>query len=260
MQEFVADQSSGGQAEGGENTAQAQPQITSLDSLSEFEFQGQKLTPDQLQEVFQGYKTLSEKQKAIASEDRFWSNLDTDLESVVQDPQLADKFKSIYPEKFHRILDRALKQAHPQLQNTQSQLPKEVLSKLSKVDSLEAMIHSQAVEAANAKLDAMLPKLYEKYPLANNDQVLAKAEAMLSQGYKLNDAAWERLVKESHEGVDKVASGYYKKQLQAQVEKGQAGRDAGPGGAVPGKAPARPRTFAEAEAAVRAHLKGQGLS
>lgn len=259
MQEFVADQSSGGQAEGGENTAQAQPQITSLDSLSEFEFQGQKLTPDQLQEVFHGHKAYGEMAKKSQAMERYWANLDTDIESVLADPSLAEKFKSVYPEQFHRILERVLGGTQKQAQQSQA-LPKEVLSRLSKVDSLEAMIHQQAVESANAKLDAMLPKLYEKYPLANNDQVLAKAEAMLSQGYKLNDAAWERLVKESHEGVDKVASGYYKKQLQTQMEKGQAGRDAGPGGAAPGKAPARPRTFAEAEAAVRAHLKGQGLS
>lgn len=260
MNDFVPDQSSStGQAEGA--SAEAQPAITSLDSLSEFEFQGQRLTPDRLQEVMQGYKTLSERQKSVASEDRFWANLDTDIETVLADPSQAERFKSIYPEKFHRVLDRALARTQGQTQNTQGQLPKEVLQRLNEVDSLKQLVHQQAVESANAKLDALLPKLYEKYPLANEDQVLARAEAFLSQGGKLTDSTWERLAKESHEGISKKADAFYKKQLEAQVNKGQAGKDAGPGGAVPGKAPPRgPKTFDEAREAMMAHIKAQGLS
>ncbi len=256
MNDFANDPPSTGQAEA--QSEQAQPQITSLDSLSEFEFQGEKLTPDRLQEVFQGYKTLSEKQKTYAAEERYWSNLDTDIENVIADPSLVERFKAVYPEKFHRILDRALGGTRQQSQNTQGQLPREYLAKLSKVDQLEQSLHQMAVESANAKLDAILPPLYDKYPLANEDQVLAKAEAMLSQGMQLTKPAWERLVKESHEYVSKKADAHYKKQLQTQLDKGQSGRDAGPGGAAPGKAPVKARTFDEAREAMTAHLKGQG--
>lgn len=251
MDQIVNDLPQAGEAHGQE--AQAQPSTVNLDGLSEFEFQGQKLTPDRLQEVFQGY----ERSKSVASEDRYWANLDTDLESVIADPKLAERFKSVYPEKFHRILDRELArvQAQPQ-QNTQSALPKEFVSKVSQ---LENALHQMAVESANAKLDALLPKLYEKYPMAIEDQVLARAEAMLSQGMKLTDQAWERLAKESHELATKKADAFYKKQLEKQTEKGLMGRDAPAGGVAPGRAPNKPRTFAEAESAMIEHLKSQGI-
>lgn len=259
MQEFVADQSSGGQAEGGESTAQAQPQITSLDSLSEFEFQGERLTPDRLQEVFRGYKSASEHRAQSQAEERYWANLDTDIESVLANPQLADKFKSIYPEKFHRVLDRVLGRAQGQEQRaTQApQVPKEFLSKIS---HLESALNQMAVDSANAKLDAILPKLYDKYPLANEDGVLARAEAFIQQGGKMTDAVWERIAKESHEAVSKKADAFYKKQLQTQIDKGQQGKDAPSGGQIPGKSPAKISTFAEAEKAMIAHLKAQGMS
>jgi hypothetical protein len=256
MDQFAPEQPSMSQPE--VQADQGAPQITSLDSLSEFEFQGERLTPERLQEVFQGYKALSERQKQSQSEERYWSNLDADIENVMANPTLADKFKQVYPEKFHRILERMMGQTQGQQQQSQG-LPKEYLSKLSKVDQLEQTLHQMAVESANAKLDALLPKLYEKYPMANEDQVLARAEAMLSQGMKLNDQAWERIAKESHEAVSKKADAFYKKQLQTQLDKGQLGKDAGPGGSVPGKAPQKLRTFDDAYKAAMEHAKSQGM-
>lgn len=249
----------GGSAEG----ATQQPSITSLDSLSEFEFQGQKLTPDRLQEVFNGYKTLSERQKAYEGEEKFIKNLDADIEAVLENPALADKFKSTYPEKYHRVLDRVMARMNPQAQS-QSTLPKSFLDEFGQLKSgyeqLQKHLHQMAVESANAKLDATLPKLWEKFPLANEDQVLAKAEAFLAQGGKLTEQTWERLAKESHEFVSKKADAFYKKQLGTQLEKGQMARDVGPGGAAPGKAPVKVKTFADAEKAMIEHLKSQGFS
>lgn len=244
----------GGQAEG--QTTEAQPSITSLDSLSEFEFQGERLTPERLQEVFNGYKTLSEKQKQYESEGRYVANLDADIESVLENPSLAEKFKQVYPQKYHAVLDRILAKTQPQAQGTQ--LPKEIASRLSKLDALERRLEAMAIESANAKLEATLPKLQEKYQLMNEDQVLAKAEIFLSQGGKLTDAVWERLAKESHEKMYKASQAYFKKELEAQKEKGMQARDVGPGGAPAGKAPVRPKTFDEAREAMLKELRHQG--
>lgn len=250
--QFVNGSPQAGEAQG-QDQAPAQPSTVNLDGLSEFEFQGQKLTPDRLQEVFQGY----ERAKGVANEDRYWANLDTDIDSVIADPKLAERFKSVYPEKFHRILDRELARSQGQSQQSTPQaLPKEFTSK---VDKLEQALHQMAVESANAKLDALLPKLYEKYPMAIEDQVLARAESLLSQGMKLTDQTWERLAKESHELATKKADAFYKKQLEKQTEKGLAGRDVPPGGVAPGRAPNKPRTFAEAESAMIEHLKANGI-
>ena len=250
IDQIVNDLPQAGEGQGQE--AQPQPSTVNLDGLSEFEFQGQKLTPDRLQEVFQGY----ERAKSVANEERYWSNLDTDIESVIADPSLADKFKSIYPEKFHRIMERALGQTAKQTTQAQPPVPKEFLTK---VERLEQNLQQLAVEREQAKLDAMLPKLWEKYPMAVEDAVLARAEAMVSQGMKLSDQAWERLAKESHDAATKRADAYFKKQHEKQTEKSLLGRDVPPGGAAPGRAPQKIKTFEDANQAMIEHLKSQGF-
>ncbi len=239
------------------------PSITNLDSLSEFEFQGNKYTPERLQEVFQGYQTLSQKEKSYQAEDRFWQNLDTDLQSVMQDPNLAAKFKQIYPQKFHTILDRMLGRDSHSASQPQG-IPKEFLNELGQLkngyQTMQQRLEQIEVEKANAQLDAILPKLADKYPLSVEDAVLARAEAFISQGGKMTDAVWDRFAKESHDGVKKKADSHYQKELQTQLEKGRQSSDTGPGGAPPGKAPPRgPRTFEDAQKAYMAHLKANGL-
>lgn len=256
MNEFATDPSLGGQAESTQG-AEAQPQRVSLDGLSEFDYQGETLTPDRLQEVFKGYKSYEQVQRQLAEETRYKANLRTDLESVRQDPSLAQKFKSIYPREYHDLVDM-LMSGQTQATQTQGAIPKEVMARFAEVDNLKASIQQMAIESANAKLDAILPKLYEKYPLANEDQVLARAEAMLSNGAKLTDQAWERIAKESHEAMTKKSDAYYKKQLQTQQDKGQAGKDAGVGGSVPGKAPMKFKDFDGAREGMIAELKRQG--
>lgn len=243
-----------GQGGAPQQEAPAQPQITNLDSLSEFEFQGEKYTPSRLQEVFQGYQSLSKEADSYKRYKDYALNIDHDIENVIEGRASADKFKSIYPQEFHEKLERALQAK----QGTQNQLPRDVLNRLSKVDSIEQRLEAIAIENANAKLDALIPKLMEKHPLANEDMVYAKAEAFLSQGGKLTDAVWERFAKESHDSINKRAEAFYKKQLKAQTDKGEAGKDAGPGGTPPGKAPVKPRTFQEAQDAMIAELKSKG--
>lgn len=257
-------------AEGSTEGAPEAPQITNLDSLSEFEFQGEKYTPERLQEMFKGYQSLSAKEKSFQSEERFWSNLDMDLESVAQDPSLVEKFKRIYPQKFHTIVDRVIaRNSQPQTQ-TQGTIPKEFLNEFGQLKSGYSRLQQQLeqlsiesanakIESANAKLDAILPKLFDKFPLAVEDSVLARAEGFINQGGKMTDAVWERFAKESHEGVRKKADSHYKKELQTQLEKGQRSADIGSGGAPVGKAPVRPKTFDDAREAWLKHVKSQGL-
>ena len=255
MEINAPDQSLGGQ-EQSQGTENSQPQVTNIDSLSEFEFQGERLTPGRLQEMFQGYRTLSEKQKQFESEGRYVANLEVDLESVMENPALADKFKSTYPQKYHSIVDRMLSRLNPQSQ--QSQLPKDVMNRLSKVDNLEQRLEQMAIESANAKIDAIMPKLMEKFPLAIEEQIYNKAEAFLSQGGKMTDATWERFAKESHETFKKRSDGYYKTQLNSQLSKGNMSRDVGPVGAHAGKAPPK-MSFEGAKDAMLAELKAKGF-
>ncbi len=237
MNEFAPDQTQVGQ--GGTQNEPAQPQVTSLDSLPEFEFKGQKLTPDRLQEVLTGFESANHKVKTYESEKTYWDNLRTDLQNVRLDPRLAEKFKATYPDKFHSYLEVL------DLPDQTHGMPKEFMNEFG--------------ELRNGYAKMLLPKLYEKYPLSSENEILARADSLLSQGAKLNDAQWEKIAKESHEAMKKKSDAFYKKELKTQIEKGEAGKDVPPGGPPPGKAPVKPRTFKEAEEAMIKHMNEQGM-
>jgi len=244
---------------------EAAPSLTELDGLSEFTFQGEKYTPEQLHKMFTEHKTYAEQADKFKKEEEYSNNLQIDLDNVLADPRLAEKFKATYPKKYHAILDRYLAtngQAAAQSQPAQNaQLPREFQNEFSQVKERLQMFEQRAfqaeVESANAKIDAIVPKLQEKFPMAIEDQVYSRAEQVIQSGQKLTDKTWERLFRESHEQFQKRADRVYGAKMKSQIEKGQRGQDVGPGGATPGQAPVKPRTFAEAQEAMIASLRGQ---
>ncbi len=244
-------------------TIESAPKATELDGLSEFSFGGEKYTPDRFQEILSQYKTYETQAKEYSENKKFEENLETDLDNVLQNPHLAQRFKEIYPKKFHGIVDRMLKtgQAQAQGQQTsqqqQAQLPKELLQTVDDVKFLKDHIFKTQVEAANAKLDALLPPLFKKFPLANEEQVYAKAEAVFAKNQPMTDAAWERLVRESHEGISKKADQFYSEKLKTQLEKGKQGKDVGPGGVTPGQAPKKAKNFDEAYQEMLKHVQAR---
>lgn len=247
-----------------ESTNEAPAAITELDGLSEFSYQGNKYTPDQLHKMFTEHKSYSEQVKNFSDDKKFYDNLDSDLEHVLNDPSLAQKFKTVYPPKFHTYVDKILRdkgQAPAQANTAQPALPKEFLNEFGQMKQRLGFFEKRAfdaeVQSANAKLEAMMPPLLTKFPLANEDQVYTRAEAILQSGQKLTDKTWERLVRESHESMQKRSDQYYSAKAKSQIEKGQRAADTGPGGGTPGQSPRKPRTFAEAQDAMLASLKGR---
>ena len=244
---------------------EATPSLTELDGLSEFTFQGQKFTPDQLHKIFGEHKSFSEQSSEYKKEKEYSDNLQIDLDNVLSDPRLADKFKATYPKKYHAILDRYLSsngQSTAQSNTAQnSQMPKEFLNEFGQVKERLQMFEQRAFDAevasAGAKIDAILPKLLDTYPMADDKSVFAAAERVIQTGQKLTDKTWERLVRENHETNQKRADRVYGAKMKTQLEKGQRGQDIGSGGATPGQAPKRPRTFDEAREAALESLKSQ---
>ncbi len=234
--------------------------LTELDGLSEFTFQGEKLTPDQLHKMFTEHKTYSEQAKTYSQNEKFDKNLETDLDNVLQDPRLAERFKQVYPQKYHGIVDRLLRDqrqaANPP--TAQTALPKEFVNEFGQVKErlkfFEERAHQAEVQAASAKLDSLLPPIFKKYPMAIEDQVYSRAEGVLSSGQKLTDKTWERLARESHESAQKRADQFYGEKLKTQLDKGRQGRDVGPGGSTPGQAP-KPKTFAQAQEEMLAYVQ-----
>lgn len=259
MQDFVANHPST-EGSGGETAPEASS-VVSLDSLKEFQWQGEKLTPERFQEIYNGYNTLSQERQNVEKYRDYVNNYEIDIQNVLEGRASADAFKQIYPREFHAKLEKALGKTQSDL-STKTGIPKEFLNEFGQLktgyEDLKARLHQMAVESANAKLEATLPRLWEKYPLAVEDAVLARAEGFLQSGGKLTDQVWDRLAKESHEAVSKKADVHYKKQLQTQVNKGMEARDIGPGGATPGKAPPKIKNFDDAREQMIAHLKSQG--
>lgn len=235
------------------NTAPEAPQVTDIDGLSEFTFQGEKYNPERFHQIFTEHKTWSEKIKEYEKEVEFSNNLQVDLDNVLNDPRLAAQFKSIYPKKYHAILDRYIasggQSQAPKTEPAQPALPKEFLNEFGEVKNrlkfFEERAYQAEVQTNTAKLDALLPPLFQKFEMANEDQVYARAEGILQSGQKLTEKTWERLVRESHESMQKKADQVYSAKLKKQIEKGQRGADIGAGGATPGQAPKR-RTMDDA--------------
>lgn len=237
---------------------------TELDGLSEFTFQGEKYSPDKLHQLLNEHREFSSQSAEYKKEKEFADNLQIDLDNVLERPELAQKFKATYPKKYHAILDKYLAtngQSSDQTRVNQSSLPKEFLSEFEQMKGRlnfhEQRAYNAEVAAANAKLDSIMPPLFDKFPMAIEDQVYTKAEAVLQSGQKLTEKTWERLVRESHESASKKADKFYGAKIKSQLDKGQRGSDVGPGGNAPGQAPVKPKTFAEAQEAMIASLQRQ---
>ncbi len=244
--------------------AASAPSMTELDGLSEFTFQGEKYTPDQLHKMFTEHKTFGEQAKNYSQYKKFDDNLETDLDSILQDPRLAERFKQVYPQKYHGIVDRLLRDQRQATNppTAQPALPKEFMNEFGQVKErlkfFEERAHQAEVTAASAKLDSILPPIFKKYSMAIEDQVYSRAENLLSQGQKLTDATWERLARESHDAAQKRADLFYGDKLKTQLDKGRSGRDVGPGGSTPGQAPNKPKSFAEATEEMMRHVGAKG--
>ncbi len=246
--------------------AAATPQSTDIDSLSEFSFQGQKFTPQQLAKLLGEHQRFSQTLPEAEKYREFAENLDIDIEKVVRNPALAEQFKSMYPKQFHAALDRALGTRPAASQETdKAGMPKEFSNELQALRNELSEFKQEKYQAQVAQQEAYLQKvvdpLFEKYPYAKpkevQNAVFAQAQAMVEQGYKMTDAAWDRLVKETHLAIKKQSDQLRTAEIKAQTEKGALGADTGAGGSPPGQAPARgPRNFREAEMEALRQIKG----
>lgn len=257
--------------QGTESAAAEAPAVTptELDGLSEFTFQGEKLTPDQLHRMKSEHKHYAEQLSSYEQNKQYVDNLDADIENVLSDPRLADRFKQTYPKmvngiNVHSYLDRLLSNQRPgETQQTaqSATLPKEFLNEFGELKRGLQFLTQDALqaktEAAGAKIDAILPKLMDKFPLADQDTILMRAEKFLEAKGSLNEQTWERFARESHQAKQKQFDQYQAAQLKTQLEKGRRSADTGPGGATPGQAPVKPRNFEEAQAAMIKHVQAQ---
>lgn len=230
-----------------ETTLNPVSDIVDLDSVEKFKFQGREWTPNELQRSYMMQRDYTQKTQALSEQTKYWENLEHDLARIKNEPQLIGQFMQIYPEKFHRFLDFA--GAAPSSPGTKQTnvTPQGVdPSFYREFQELKADMHTRKVQAIEAELDNKFSGLQKKYPYADEEVILARAEALLAKGTELNDKTWDALWKSNNEKMEKAFKGHYSKQVASQKNANTKSADIAPGGGIPGQAPRTPKTLKEA--------------
>jgi len=232
-------------ASGNQGAPESAPEITDIGTLDEFVFEGRKYTVDQLRKERMMHQDYTKKTQALSKTTKYWDNLQYDLEKIKARPGLADEFRKVYPKEFHKFLSLVgaiSEQAQGQEQSArpQAEIPEQYLNKLSQ---LENYVRDQEVAKHEARIDATFAKMSKKYPEANEEVVLARAQTLLDQykddaSFQMTDGIWEKLFRNAHEAEVKRIQSKQKQSLDKQRVANKSANDTS-GGGTPGHAPAK---------------------
>ena len=224
-------------------------QIADIDGMQKFRFGGKEWTPKEFQGAYMMQADYTRKTQQLAEERKYYDNLTADLDAVKGNPALAAKFKEIYPSKFHSYLGY-VSPATPQPQQGQNQNGQPQYNNdpafMNRFQALEADMNSRKVAAINAELDSRFKVLSEKYPFADEEAAIARAQAAHAKGIPLNDKTWDQIWKAVSDKNELVFKKYGAAQVNKQKTANQKGKDGASGGGIPGQAPRQPRTIKEA--------------
>ncbi len=242
-------------------------QVTELADLNRYSYQGRPL-----KDWTSGYmrqQDYTSKTQEIAQERKYYDNLNVDLARVRSNPQLADQFMKIYPEKFHGYLQLIQQESRQQPQGQPAQQQQSRYAQLdpgflAEFNHLKETNRQREVAAITAEIDNVFGKMSQKYPFADEEAVVARGQALLEMmkkqdpsnpNLRITEKQWEQLWKGQHERSRGLSDAQYKKQVQAQIAASGKGGDVGSGGGVPGQAPRQYRTIKEATAAALADIE-----
>lgn len=258
--------SSSGQAtsESGSSSAPSgqAPQIVDITDPARYRYEGRPLK--EWQSGYMRQQDYTAKTQAYAQERRYVENLHIDLERVKANPQLAEQFRQIYPEKYHAYL-RLIESGTPR-PTANPQTPQQQYAQLdprfvAEFNQMKESQRQREVQAISAELDNVYQKYQQKYPFADDEAVTARAQALfqklkeqdpMNPNVRISDKQWDALWKSQNERAQKLAEDRYKTQVKAQLEASRKGSSAGGGGGVPGQAPREFKNLKEAtQAAMR---------
>lgn len=244
-----------------EEESKVDSDLVDLDGLDKFVFQGKEFTPEELTKSVLMQRDYTKKSQEVAKERKFMENLRYDLLEVRREPKLVEKFKEIYPENYHELVDVFLSNStktgeskHRPQEDAESLDDPLVLKKLSemenKIKEYDERVREERIAAEDAKLDAVFKTFGVKYDLADPDAVILKAQRLLEMnqdvpGFYITDKHWEKLFKQDHTARESYYSEREKKRLEEQVKKGERAADTGAGGQAVGRERKR-MTFDEA--------------
>ena len=260
--------SNGSLAPDAEATESKNSAVFDLTKAEKFMWDGKEMTPKELKAAILRQQDYTKKTQAHAEERRrfeqertewttkqeqeklYTDNYEIDIQNVLRDPSKESRFKEIYPVKFHNLLDQALAKnfGTPNTpKRNDSVLEQRLRSVEGKFEQRERELAKTAFEesvSTNTEiLDSNIQRLSQKYPSADEDSVLARAEHMaasLKKDATFNDSfskLMEKLYKENHTFHENRYKQIYKATVEKQKQANTRGKDIGKGGASPGTAP-----------------------
>lgn len=248
-QSVTETESSGANQPAGTQGQSAGAEPYDLDKAEKVRWEGKEYTPDQFRKMMMFQQDYSRKTQSIAQTQKYYENLQYDLDAVKSNPKLASEFQKLYPKEFHKYLDNVMPSDWKTgNQGEKSNLPPEIQEKLER---FENYVKEQEVSREETKIDDITSKLAQKYPEAIEDVVLARAQALVEQGHNLTPENWDKLYKTSHDFMLKKMADKQNKQFDAQKNANLKGRGIGPGGGTPGQAPRKLSMKEATEAAIQ---------
>lgn len=229
-----------------------QPSIAELEKMERFKFEGQEYTPKELKNAILRHndytrktQELAENRKSVETEQLYRDNFQADFEKLLQNPELIEAFKQYYPKHWVDVAEKLLgftaqkpaqQTAQSPSQNTQQgSLDPQVMKK---IEYIEKTFQQREVEALEKALDSEFTKLTQKYPKANQELALARAQLLSDQKVDiLKNGALEKVFKDLHDVEAGREKQWRDNLLKEQKQANAKGRDIGKGGGTPGKAP-----------------------
>lgn len=221
--------------------------ITDLETLDKFTYGGREWTPKDLQGALMMHHDYTRKTQELAEERKYYDNLQSDLDRVKQYPELAEQFKSIYPEKYHKYLGYVYQETPKANANTNySAMDPAVKAQLDKFEGVYKELEQKKIEAIDAELDQKFKGLQTKYPYANEKTAITIAQALVDKKVPITDKVWDNIWKSVHDETKAIAKAQQAEETKQQKNANSRGRDIASGGGTPGQAPKLPRTVKEA--------------
>lgn len=248
--------------EGSPSQTDPSGQPIEIDSPDRYRYQGRPLK--EWEAGYMRQQDYTQKTQSLAQDRKFYDNLNADLDKVKANPELIEQFRQIYPAKFHAYLryvqgnspSRPQQPQQTQQQPNQTQQYAQLDPRIqSRIDKIEKDFRDKEVSAISAELDHKFKGLSEKYPFADEEAVVARAQALMSKmkeldpmndNLRITDKQWDLLWKAQNERAEGLSDAQYKKKVQSQINANKKGSDVGRGGGLPGQAPRNPRTIKEA--------------
>ena len=222
-----------------------------LEKLSKFKYQGQELTPKDLEAMILRQKDYTQKTQALSkdresfqSEQKFYENLYYDLSNVKNNPQLANEFLKVYPEKFHTYLKQVLGQDE-QKQQAQEQTPKFDVELNSRLQKLESFYYEQEVAKNTQEINSTVDKLTQKYPDALPELAISRVYEAYNRGEKITPEAWENAFKTADAEMKDLIKTKYGDLVKKQTQVNNKSRDVDSGGGTIGRAPQKFKSLAD---------------